>query len=157
MGGRLRAASALLAVAALPLAVAIAKPVPGAMFVGAPAHFGTDRMHLRVTSDGKAMHMVGLFAWSYGCHVIGNYGAADAQTLRHNHSAGVALFPAPVVAIHGNGFSGSDEFRSNGRSYGRFTIKGTFTSAHTARASFSFAHPPHCGTFTEHFTLSAAG
>jgi hypothetical protein len=144
-------------VAALPLAVAVAKPAPGAMFVGAPAHFGTDRMHLRVTSDGKEMHLVGLFAWSYGCHVIGNYGAADAQTLGHNHSAGVALFPAPVVAIHRNSFSGSDEFRSNGRSYGRFTIKGTFTNAHTARASFSFADPPHCGTFTEHFTMSAAG
>ena len=155
MGGRLRAASALLGVAALPLSVALASPAPGALFVGAPPGFGTDRMHLRVTSDGKAMRLVGMFAWSYGCRVIGNYGAADAATLTRHHSPTIALFPAPVILIHGTRFSGSDEFRSNGRTYGRFTISGSFTSARAASASFSFADPPRCGTFTEHFTLRA--
>ncbi len=160
MRARCRAAGTLLALAALPLSpaiadAAIAKPAPGALFVGAPARFGRDQLHLRVNATGTTMRLVGSFAWSYGCSVVSNYGIADARTLGHAQGNLVALFAAPTVLIHGNSFQGSAVFMRYGHRYGRFTISGTFTSAHTASASFSFADPPRCGTFTDPFTLRA--
>ena len=155
MWGRLPAAGALLALAALPLSAALAKPAPGALFVGAPAGFGTDRMHLRVAPDGKAMALVGSFAWSYGCRVIGNYGVADPRTLKRLHGTPIAMFRAPTLLINGSSFSGSEELQRDGRRYGRLTVSGRFTGGRSARASFSMNNPPHCGRFTENFTLRA--
>lgn len=159
MRGSTRRAVALAAVAALPLSAAIASPAqprPGALFVGAPAHFGSDLMHLRVNRSGKSMALVGEFAWSYGCRVIANYGIADASTRQRLRQTPFPLFAPPKIQIHGTSFSGSAELARGARRYGHFTIHGQFTGAHSARASFSFADPPHCGTFTEHFTLHAA-
>lgn len=156
MRGTFRAASALLALAALPVSAAIASPAPNALFVGAPAGFGTDQMHLRVSADGTSMTLVGSFAWSYGCRVLANYGVADGQTLGRLHPRGVVMFHAPTLLIDGTSFSGTEELTNRGRRYGRFTITGSFTGARSARASFSMANPPRCGTFTDHFTLRAA-
>lgn len=155
MWGRLRAASALLAVAALPLSVALANPAPGATFVGAPTGFGADQLHLRVSANGKAMTLVGSFAWSYGCRVVGNYGVADPQTFRRLHNSSTLMFYPPPVLISGSTFSGSEQLQSHGRRYGRFTLSGRFTGARSANASFSMTNPPRCGTFTERFTMRA--
>jgi hypothetical protein len=156
MWGRLRVASAVLAVAALPLSVALANPAPGAVFVGAPARFGADQMHLQVAATGKTMTLVGSFAWSYGCRKISNYGVADPQTFGHLHNSSILMFYPPTLLITGSSFSGSEELWSRGRRYGRFTITGTFTGARSARASFSMANPPRCGTFSERFTMRAS-
>ena len=158
MPGRFRAATAVLALAALPVSVALAAAAPGTLLVGAPPGFGADRMHLRVTTNGKSMRLVGSFAWSYGCGVTHNYGVADAATLKRVPAGAIPMFPAPTVLIYGNRFSGGTELQRPGHRYGRLTISGRFTGARTARASFSFADPPRCGTFTSHvFTLTAVG
>lgn len=163
MWGKRWAAAALLASAAActPLAVASAKsggahPKPGAVFTGAPRGFGNDKMHWRVTSSGKAMVLVGSFAWSYGCtRPLHNYGIADPATLRKSTRSAIPLYPAPTVAISGSKFSGSAELQRKGRKYGRFTIHGTFSTATAAKASFSFVDPPRCGPLTFSFMLRA--
>jgi hypothetical protein len=156
MSRRFRMASALLALAALPVSAALANPAPGTVFVGAPASFGADQMHLQIAADGKTMTLVGSFAWSYGCRKISNYGVADPQTYVRLHNSSFLVFYPPTLVIRGSTFTGSEELKSHGRRYGMFTITGAFTGARRARASFSMANPPRCGTFTEHFTLHAA-
>jgi hypothetical protein len=153
MSRRFRMAAALLAVAALPLASALANPAPGTVFVGAPANFGADQMHLQVAANGKTMTLVGSFAWSYGCREISNYGVADPQTFRRLKNSSITMFYAPTLTITGSTFSGTEELWRYGHRYGRFTITGRFTGARSASASFSMANPPRCGTFSERFTL----
>jgi hypothetical protein len=80
---------------------------------------------------------------------------ADDRTLRHSHHSPIPLFRAPTVVIHGSRFSGSTELERRGHRYGRFTIRGRLTGQRTARAAWSMTDPPHCGAFTEYFTLRA--
>jgi hypothetical protein len=164
MRGKRWAAAALLALAtttSVPLAVAanaaVVHPKPGTVFAGAPRGFGSDRMHWLVSSNGKTMKLQGSFAWSYGCsRPLHNYGIADAATLRQSSHGAIPLFRAPTLAIRASSFSGSTELQKNGHKYGRFTIHGNFTSDRSAKASFSFAKPPHCGTLSFRFVLRSS-
>lgn len=156
MSGRFRVAGAVLAVAALPVSAALAMPTPGEVFVGAPARFGEDQMHLQVASTGKTMTLVGSFAWSYGCRKISNYGVADPRTYVRLHNRSFLVFYPPTLIITKNTFTGSEELKSHGYRYGLFTISGSFTGPRSARASFSMSNLPHCGTFSERFTMRAA-
>ena len=162
MRGKWWATAALLASAMVcaPLALAAARtgaqPKPGSVFIGAPHGFGNDEMHWRVTSNGKAMVLVGSFAWSYGCkRPLHNYGIADPATLRQSRHGPIPMFPATTVVIRGSSFKGSSELQKSGHRFGRFTIYGSFTGVHSAKASFSFADPPKCGALTFKFTLHA--
>jgi hypothetical protein len=161
-GKRWAKAAALLAATMLcaPLALAAkrtgARPKAGSMFVGAPHGFGSDAMHWRMTSDGSAMTLVGFFGWRYGCgRRFHNYWIGDSATLKQPANRKLLMFAAPTVVIRGSSFSGSSELQRHGRRYGRFKISGSFASANTAKASFSFASPPKCGALTFKFTLRA--
>ena len=163
MWGKCRAACALFAALSLSAAVASANPghvhvKPGTVFVGAPRGFGSAQMHWRVTASGKGMRLVGWFAWNYGCLRRNNpeYGIGDGASLAHLFGVKITVFPAPAVRIDGSSFSGSEQLLAHGHMYDRFTIRGTFTNARTAKALFTFATPPRCGTFTEHLTLQAS-
>jgi hypothetical protein len=158
-----RATAALVATATLcaPLALAAtrtgAKPNPGSLFVGAPRGFGSDEMHWRVASNGKAMTLVGFFGWRYGCsRPFHNYWISDQATLKQPSNRMLLMFVAPTVVIRGSSFSASSELQRQGHRYGRFKIYGTFTSPRSAKTTFSFANLPHCGTLTFKFKLQGS-
>jgi hypothetical protein len=163
MGGKWWAAAALAASAMVcaPLAAAAQRttvqPKPGSVFVGAPHGFGKDEMHWRVTPNGKAMTLVGFFGWRYGCkRPFHNYWIGDPATLKQPANRMLLMFAAPTVAIRGSSFSANSELQRHGHRYGRFKIRGSFTSANSAKASFSFANLPHCGTLAFNFRLQGS-
>lgn len=135
-------------------------PRPGAVYAGRPVGFSaSDDMHWRVSKDGRAMRLVGAFYWSYGCQVTGNYGIADAPTLKKDAAAPAAIGAAPAIFIHGSSFFGSEELVSGATGFtkrdGRFKISGQFTGrGTTATVTFSFSDPPVCKTvLTKSFRL----